>query len=81
MAVSELYTYGITACTAVACGGHVIHHQAVQEHNWGVSNRWTGLLSGLIYFGRFVIIHIIELSVFFVSAASTTATNYNNAYM
>ena len=39
--------------------------------NWTTGLYWTDLL----------MIRIIVLSVFLVSASSTTATNYNNAYM
>ena len=57
--------------------------------NKGVSNRWTGpldLATGLtveLILGvlrNLLIFYIIELSVFLVSAASTTATNYNNTW-
>ena len=43
----------------------------------GVCKQWTGLLG---YWTDLLLIRIIELSVFLISAASTTATNYNNAY-
>ena len=38
-------------------------------------------LDYLDYWTDLIMTHIIELSVFLVSAASTMATNYNNAYM
>ena len=37
--------------------------------------------SGLDYWTDSLMIRIIELSVFLISAASTAATNYNNTYM
>ena len=53
------------------------------DHCTGLVDWTTGLIFELILgiLRNSLMIHIVELSVFLVSAASTTATNYNNAYM
>ena len=68
----------------------VNYQLATTDANLGVPIYWTGPLhwtNGLIFelilgvLRNLLMIHIVELSVFLVSAASMTAANYHNAYM